>query len=165
MKDSLYRYGIVAYDVYDGDTTKVVLDLGHNIPLGHVNNPRTWYSVRIFGVDTPEKRSRRQKEAGLLVTDVVKKLLKEKEDDMVVHSISLGKYAGRFIGDFLWEGGSLSGFLLENGLAKKYAGKKKEPWTDEELAEIIDRCNGILDTEEEAPIEEPPEEMEEDNND
>jgi endonuclease YncB( thermonuclease family) len=146
MSTKLYHYGLVAYDVYDGDTVRVILDLGYNIPFGHVNRPVTkWPAVRIVGIDTPEVRKKRQRQAGYAVRDVVNMVMSQHQK-FIVQSIKLDKYAGRFIGDILMgeEEISLSQFVLDNKIGRVYRGDKKKPWPDRTLKIITNRCRLLL---------------------
>jgi hypothetical protein len=60
--------------------------------------------------------------------------------DITVESLERDKYAGRFIGQ-LWLGNyTLTQWLLYNQLVKAYDGGKKQPWTQDELEAIADRC-------------------------
>jgi endonuclease YncB( thermonuclease family) len=150
MSTKLYHYGVVKYDVYDGDTVKLILDLGFNLPYGHESKRTSkWPAVRITGIDTPELRKRRQKEAGYAVKKVVQRVLAQ-HDRLIVQSISLDKYAGRFIGDILMgaEEISLSEWLIEKGVARRYDGGTKRPWSDIFLKTVYNRCMRILESDE-----------------
>lgn len=154
IKERLFHYCAETYRVIDGDTTKVVLDLGFDIALGQASKYRTWRSVRIVGVDTPEVSRKVQREAGKAVKKVVELLLlkKAEEGGWLVKSVQVDdKYAKRFIGDIVWDEedgsvGSLSQFLLEHRLATKYKGKKKKAWTAFTLKRITNKCKSLIDS-------------------
>jgi endonuclease YncB( thermonuclease family) len=138
----LYTYNVHRFEVLDGDTIPVWLDLGFDL---------THYTrVRVSGVDTPEKRGS-QKTAGLPVRAAVIQLLHGRT--IWVRSLEYGKYARRVIGEILYrevEGDdespllSLTDWLLDNKLALPYGGKTKHQWTQELLDQARDRCKEIL---------------------
>ena len=128
--------------VYDGDTVKVVLDRGFG-DFKHI-------SVRLYGIDTPEKRGQ-QAPAGKLVQQVVEGFLKdaERNHSLYVVAITKDKYAGRVVGDIFWKDKqgvehSLADYLTKHMLGKRYLGSTKEEWTEEQLAGIRERCRGLL---------------------
>jgi endonuclease YncB( thermonuclease family) len=113
--------------VIDGDTIAVALDLGWDVSINQ--------SCRLFGIDAPEKSTA----AGKAVKQVVINKLADVKD-ITVESLERDKYAGRFIGQ-LWLGNyTLTQWLLYNQLVKAYDGGKKQPWTQDELEAIADRC-------------------------
>ena len=103
---------------YDGDTVTF------NIPSVHTLFGRK-ISVRVLGVDTPEKRTKdmcekqKAKQAQRAVAVVLKNA---KRIDL--ENISRGKYF-RIVADIKFDGQSLSKFLLAQGLAYQYDGGKK----------------------------------------
>ena len=88
-------------------------------------------SVRVFGVDTPEKGFRAQcdkeKVAGEAASAFTKKLIKEGKKFQIV-LMGWDKYGGRVLGDVLIDGKSLRKQLIEKGFAREYYGDKKESW-------------------------------------
>lgn len=113
-----YRADLVR--VIDGDT--LLLDVA--LWPGLVQR----ISVRLDGVNTPEKRSRLQceKDAGMKATKFVEEMVAGGE--ITVHNIDLGKYAGRVLGDVYVDGNSIAVALIEEGLALPYDGGKRGPW-------------------------------------
>lgn len=90
-------------------------------------------SLRISGVDTPEKSFRahcllEQKKA-LDATDFTTHLIKQSKEKTVIIE-KPDKYF-RLLGDIILDGKSLRESLLENGYAKPYYGKKKPDWCKE----------------------------------
>lgn len=119
-------------DVYDGDTC-TILFLIRKIPFK--------IKLRVLGIDTPEKARcpDREKEAGRAVTKVVKDMINDRLFE--VQLAKWDKYGGRVLGHlYLSETETLTDFLLKNGMGKPYEGRKKEDWTDEELADVISNC-------------------------
>lgn len=108
-----YNYNVLEYRVIDGDTVEAVLDLGFDI--------RKKISVRISGVNTPERRGS-EKRAGIPVTLVVQHYLTDNQP-LVVESHEWGKYAGRCLGDIVDSQNrqGLAHFLIINGFGKLYA--------------------------------------------
>ena len=153
LKDQLYLYNVADYEVIDGDTVRVLIDLGFGTYLGKESNKRTWYSVRIVGIDTPEKRGAQHRAAGKAVTKVVKNLLgmlSGTGQPLYVKSIKRDKFGGRVVGDIRWDGSddkgvvSLSEWLMANKLAKVYDGGRKQIWSDDELTEVEAQSERLL---------------------
>jgi len=88
-------------------------------------------SVRIFGVDTPEKGFRAQcpaedakgQAASAFTKDLVAKATKVQ---YVLYDWD--KYGGRVLGDILLDGKSLRAQLIANGFAREYFGEAKQSW-------------------------------------
>ena len=127
----MYEYKCTIVKVIDGDTVDVDIDLGFNVVLEKQR-------VRLYGIDTPESRTRdlEEKKYGLMAKDFVKKY-------MPVHSIQTlatnvdksgederGKF-GRILGTFFVEDEenytvSLNEMLISHHHAVKYMGQNKE---------------------------------------
>jgi endonuclease YncB( thermonuclease family) len=88
-------------------------------------------SIRVFGVDTPEKGHRAQcpSEAvrGAAASEFTKKLVAESQQRQIV-LIDWDKYGGRVLGDVLLNGQSLRAMLIQNGFAREYYGEAKTSW-------------------------------------
>jgi len=130
MKKPDYIYKAKVLRVYDGDTITVDWDLGKSI----IAKKET---LRIYGIDTPEKRGP-EKIAGKLVAEYSRNLLDQKE--VVIQTIKdkKGKF-GRYLAKVWIEEMDYAQHLIDEGLAKPYFGKKKEPWSEKELEEIINK--------------------------
>lgn len=103
---------------YDADT------ITFNIPNVHPLIGKK-INIRVFGVDTPEIRTRNtcEKEKARNSKKLVENLLKNaKRIDLV--NIERGKYF-RIVADVKIDGKSLGHYLLKNGLAYAYDGGKK----------------------------------------
>ena len=128
-----YKYNATIVSVYDGDTLTVDIDLGFDIILQK-------QKVRINGIDTPEKRTRRllEKTAGNCVKEYVQSFLTEGKEVVLISKEIKGKF-GRILGDIYLSDLeiTLSEHLLNCGLAVEYHGKKKQSFTEEHLEEII----------------------------
>ena len=88
-------------------------------------------SLRIYGIDTPEKtfRAKCELEAGLgrEATEFVKNRVAESKFQTVIIK-SWDKFGGRVLGDVLLDGVSLRQTLLAKGYAHVYFGEKKQSW-------------------------------------
>jgi hypothetical protein len=126
--------------VIDGDTVEAMV-----AGTEFFKNDYKLLSIRLYGIDTPEKNT----VAGKLVKQVVIQVLSTYKEPLVQYRTE-DKFSGRGVGDV--EDGSqvdvvtLSEFLLLNRLAKRYYGDKKKPWTDQELYDVENNCNKLLPT-------------------
>lgn len=88
-------------------------------------------SIRVLGVDTPEKAPRAQCEkeelAAIAASSFTKKLVAEAKQ-IQIELKEHDKYGGRVLGDVFIDGKRLSQLLIENGHARPYYGQKKESW-------------------------------------
>lgn len=104
---------------YDGDTLTVNIPdvpalIGKNI------------SVRVFGIDTPEVKTKDQceKEAGRVARNLVTATLKNAKN-VELHNVQRDKYF-RILADVIVDGRSLKDILLANKLAYAYDGGTKK---------------------------------------
>jgi len=111
----------------DGDTVDVDIDLGFGI---WVHNER----VRLYGIDTPESRTRdlEEKKAGLFAKDVVLHYLPEGSKQVLrTHKDKVGKY-GRVLGEFVIYDGladrqtTINQFMIDHKIGVEYSGKSKD---------------------------------------
>ena len=108
--------------VVDGDT--IVVD-AHPWP-GWTRR----VSVRIAGIDAPERRARCKKERGLAAR-AAEKVVSVIGRDVLLVNVVEGKFAGRIVAEvILSDGRSLGSILLEAGLAVPYAGGKRRSWCE-----------------------------------
>jgi micrococcal nuclease len=117
----MYEYQAKIIRVVDGDSIIVDIDLGFNVTLAK-------QSVRLYGVDTPETRTKNplEKKCGLLVKEYVQSLLKANQIyTMKTHLDKKGKF-GRILADFRINTVFLSELLITKGYAVKYTGQSKE---------------------------------------
>lgn len=109
-------------DVYDGDTVKIVFPLTDNEP----ERLYKW-NCRLINVDTPEIRTKNQKEK------VFAKHVRDNLRDKILHKLvdieckNFDKY-GRLLVEIFYEGININEWLVENNYAKKYYGGKKTNW-------------------------------------
>jgi len=117
----MYEYSCRVNKVVDGDTIDVTLDLGFDI----LHKCR----VRLYGIDTPESRTRdkdekaRGKLAAKFLQDAInngkKIVLQSKLKD------SKGKY-GRVLGAVIVDGVDINEKMVLNFLAVRYHGQSKD---------------------------------------
>lgn len=104
---------------YDGDTITVNIP---NVPalIGKK------ISVRVFGIDTPEVKTKNQceKEAGRMARNLVASTLKNAKS-VELHNVQRDKYF-RILADVMVDGRSLKDVLLKNNLAYAYEGGTKQ---------------------------------------
>jgi len=88
-------------------------------------------SIRVYGVDTPEKGFRAacpsEAQRGDAATAFTKKLVNAATKRQVV-LIDWDKYGGRVLGDVILDGQSLRQQLITNGYAREYYGDAKTTW-------------------------------------
>lgn len=88
-------------------------------------------SVRVFGVDTPEKGHRAQcpseDQRGQAATIFTKNAITKAQKRQIAIA-TWDKYGGRVLGDVLLDGQSLRMMLIQNGFAREYYGEAKTSW-------------------------------------
>ena len=125
----MYEYHCKVVRIIDGDTVDVDIDLGFDVWL-------TKQRIRLFGVDTPESRTRDmvEKKFGILAKNFVKgrlpvasmQVLRTRLDD------SRGKF-GRILGEFVMEDTTLNQLLIITNNGVPYFGQSKEEIEDAHL--------------------------------
>jgi endonuclease YncB( thermonuclease family) len=88
-------------------------------------------SIRVFGVDTPEKGHRAlcpsEASRGEAATAFTKAQINASTKRQVV-LMAWDKYGGRVLGDVILDGKSLRQMLIQNGYAREYYGEAKQSW-------------------------------------
>ena len=88
-------------------------------------------SIRVFGVDTPEKGHRAmcpsEAQRGEAATAFTKAQINAAQKRQVA-LMDWDKYGGRVLGDVLLDGKSLRAMLIQNGFAREYYGEAKQSW-------------------------------------
>lgn len=90
-------------------------------------------SVRVFGVDTPEKGFRGQCDKEKAMGEAASKFTKDavaKAKKTQINLMGWDKYGGRVLGDVILDGKSLRFMLIEKGYAREYYGEAKQSWCD-----------------------------------
>ena len=123
----MHEYNCTIRRVVDGDTVDVDIDLGFDM---WIHNER----VRLFGIDTPESRTRdlEEKKAGLFAKDVVLHYLPEGSKQILrTHKDKVGKY-GRVLGEFVIYDSladrqtTIIQFMIDHKIGVEYSGKSKD---------------------------------------
>ena len=88
-------------------------------------------SIRVFGVDTPEKGHRamcpQEDQRGQAATAFTKNAITKAQKRQIAIA-DWDKYGGRVLGDILLDGQSLRMMLIQNGFAREYYGEAKTSW-------------------------------------
>ena len=119
----MYEYACTVDRVVDGDTCDVTLDLGFKI----LHKCR----VRLYGIDTPESRTRNkdEKARGLLAKAYLVDAIESSKHHVVIQTKlkdSKGKF-GRVLGDFVSPNGKMiTDIMIEEGHAVAYHGQSKD---------------------------------------
>jgi endonuclease YncB( thermonuclease family) len=117
-----YNYKITR--VIDGDTVEFEAPF-MPAPL------KPLLSIRVLGVDTPEKGHRAQcdkeAKAAIAASEFTKNAINNAKTIQILLQ-SHDKYGGRVLGDVILDGKKLSEMLIANGHARPYDGKKKSSW-------------------------------------
>ena len=112
--------------ITDGDTIK--LDVSKESPL----IKKLGLSVRIKGIDTPEKGSKakcdKENALGQQATKFTTELVGNKE--LLLSEVKNDKYGGRIVANVKVGGVDIAQELLKKGLARVYNGEKKKSWCD-----------------------------------
>ena len=124
----MYEYKCEVTRVVDGDTIDVIADLGFSI----LHKCR----VRLFGIDTPESRTRDldEKVRGKLASKFLSDAIQHGEDVILRSELkdSKGKY-GRVLGTIIVDGVDVNQQMVDKHLAVKYYGQSKKEVEDEHL--------------------------------
>ena len=115
----MYEYECKIARVIDGDSIILDIDLGFGLWI-HGE------SIRLFGVDCPECRSRdkEEKAAGIAAKKFVTRRL-QLGGTYTLSTQGKGKF-GRYLGVISDEAGSVNDALIENHLAVMYHGQNKD---------------------------------------
>tara|TARA_B100000424_G_scaffold219712_1_gene178294 strand:- start:2628 stop:3071 length:444 start_codon:yes stop_codon:yes gene_type:complete len=118
--DFSYRISKVT-KVVDGDTIDVIIDMGFDIMYKS--------RVRLFGIDTPESRTRNldEKKRGLLAKKYLQEALKAGKTLSIktYKDNETGKF-GRILGDVFIDGKSVNAQMVKDFMAVPYTGQSKQ---------------------------------------
>lgn len=127
----MYEYKCEVTRVVDGDTVDCVLDLGFSI----LHKCR----VRLYGIDTPESRTRDldEKARGKLASKFLQDSIDNGKDIVLRSELkdSKGKY-GRVLGSIIVDDLDINKAMVTNNLAVKYFGQSK---SDVEAEHMINK--------------------------
>ena len=117
----MYEYNCTVERVVDGDTIDVVLDLGFDI----LHKCR----VRLYGIDTPESRTRNldEKARGKMAGSFLEEAIEDGEKVVIQTKLkdSKGKY-GRVLGDVVVDDININQLMVKCHLAVAYHGQSKD---------------------------------------
>jgi len=125
----VYEYKCKVTRVVDGDTVDIDIDLGFGVWL-HKER------VRIYGIDTPESRTRDkvEKRFGLLAKEFVKGFVKGSSVILRTQKYDAKGKFGRILGDIIVDDKSLSETMIQEHHAVAYHGQSKEDIREAHLA-------------------------------
>ena len=106
----MFTYRAKVYNIVDGDTIDVEIDLGFKI--------YTKLRIRLNRIDTPERGDTGFKEA----TNRLKELILDKEITLITTKISKWGY---YLGDIYLNDQDINQIMLTENLAKPYSGGTK----------------------------------------
>ena len=117
----MYEYACEVERVVDGDTVDVVLNLGFDIMYKS--------RVRLYGIDTPESRTRNldEKARGKMAGAFLKNAIDTGEKVVIQTKLkdSRGKF-GRVLGNIIVDGININQLMIDNHHAAAYFGQSKE---------------------------------------
>jgi micrococcal nuclease len=117
----MYEYSCKVERVVDGDTIDVVLDLGFDILYKS--------RVRLYGIDTPESRTRNkdEKARGKMASAFLKEAIDNGNKVVIQTKLkdSRGKF-GRVLGNVVVDGVNINQSMIDNYHAAAYFGQSKE---------------------------------------
>ena len=117
----MYEYSCKVERVVDGDTVDVVLNLGFDIMYKS--------RVRLYGIDTPESRTRNldEKARGKMAGAFLKNAIDTGEKVVIQTKLkdSRGKF-GRVLGNIIVDGININQLMIDNYHAAAYFGQSKE---------------------------------------
>ena len=122
----------VEMDVYDYEITRVIDGDTVAFEANFLPDPlKKELSIRVYGVDTPEKSWRAECDEEALWGEEASQFTKDMLNSATTIQVAIykwDKYGGRVLGDIIIDGESLREMLLENGFAREYYGDEKESW-------------------------------------
>jgi len=112
-----YIYKVI--DIVDGDT--IIIDTRQESKL--IN--KLGLRVRLYGIDTPEKKGKCQKEKDLALQakKFTKNLIDQKQ--VILKDVKWDKFGGRINAKIFLNDLNIGQELIKNGLAIEYFGKRK----------------------------------------
>jgi len=112
-----YIYKVI--DIVDGDT--IIIDTRQESKL--IN--KLGLRVRLYGIDTPEKKGKCQKEKDLALQakKFTKNLIDQKQ--VILKDVKWDKFGGRINAKIFLNDLNIGQELIKNGLAIEYSGKRK----------------------------------------
>jgi micrococcal nuclease len=126
----MYEYGCKITRVVDGDTVDADIDLGFSIKFKS--------RIRLYGVDTPESRTRNldEKARGKLASKFLEDCIKKASFVKVKTKLDKKGKFGRVLGSIIADNVDLNQAMIDKHLAVKYFGQSKD---DIEAEHLVNR--------------------------
>ncbi len=124
---------LASFNLYGDDSILRVID-GDTVVISAPYLPKPLkpeLSLRIWGVDTPEKGTRskclEEDKSSIRATKFTKKFIGSGKK-IQISIVKWDKYGGRVLGDVLVDGKSLRSELISKGFGREYYGDAKKSW-------------------------------------
>ena len=117
----MYEYKVKIRRIVDGDTIDVDIDLGFNMILSKQR-------IRLYGIDTPESRTRDKEEKfyGKLSAKFLKEQCKNSSEIFLKTYLDKKGKFGRILGELIVEGVNINKMMIEKYMAVEYHGQSKD---------------------------------------
>ena len=116
----MHEYKVKIRRIVDGDTIDVDIDLGFNMILSKQR-------IRLYGIDTPESRTRDKEEKfyGKLSAKFLKEQCKNNSEIFLKTYLDKKGKFGRILGEFIVDGVNINKLMIEKYMAVEYYGQSK----------------------------------------
>ena len=117
----MHEYKVKIRRIVDGDTIDVDIDLGFNMILSKQR-------IRLYGIDTPESRTRDKEEKfyGKLSAKFLKEQCKNSSEIFLKTYLDKKGKFGRILGEFIVDGVNINKLMIEKYMAVEYYGQSKD---------------------------------------
>ena len=117
----MHEYKVKIRRIVDGDTIDVDIDLGFNMILSKQR-------IRLYGIDTPESRTRYKEEKfyGKLSAKFLKEQCKNSSEIFLKTYLDKKGKFGRILGELIVEGVNINKMMIEKYMAVEYHGQSKD---------------------------------------
>ena len=117
----MHEYKVKIRRIVDGDTIDVDIDLGFNMILSKQR-------IRLYGIDTPESRTRDKEEKfyGKLSAKFLKEQCKNNSEIFLKTYLDKKGKFGRILGELIVEGVNINKMMIEKYMAVEYHGQSKD---------------------------------------
>ena len=117
----MHEYKVKIRRIVDGDTIDVDIDLGFNMILSKQR-------IRLYGIDTPESRTRDKEEKfyGKLSAKFLKEQCKNNSEIFLKTYLDKKGKFGRILGELIVEGVNINKMMIEKYMAVEYYGQSKD---------------------------------------
>ena len=117
----MHEYKVKIRRIVDGDTIDVDIDLGFNMILSKQR-------IRLYGIDTPESRTRDKEEKfyGKLSAKFLKEQCKNNSEIFLKTYLDKKGKFGRILGELIVDGVNINKLMIEKYMAVEYYGQSKD---------------------------------------